>query len=99
MNRKHASDEAQQTGNKILDEELQNMYHCVNAMVFDSGSHKSRHSTVGIVVQLTKNLYPLPVVIEENIQTIAEYASFISRTICGLHHKGVIVPSVSIDGL
>ncbi|KAA6404096.1 MAG: hypothetical protein EZS28_000373 [Streblomastix strix] len=68
-------------------------------MVFDSGSHKSRHSTVGIVVSPSENLQPLPVAIEENIQTTAEFASFISRTICGFHHKGVIVPSVTIDGL
>ncbi|KAA6359675.1 MAG: hypothetical protein EZS28_044798 [Streblomastix strix] len=68
-------------------------------MVFDSGSHKSRHSTVGIVVSPTENFQPLPVAIQINIQTAAECASSISRTICGLHHKGVIVPSVTIDGL
>ncbi|KAA6381118.1 MAG: hypothetical protein EZS28_023358 [Streblomastix strix] len=99
MNRKQASNETLQTGNKILDEELQKRKDCVNAMVFDLGYHKSRHSTVGIVVSPTENFQPLPVTIEENIQTTAEYASFISRTICGLHHKGVIVSSVTIDGL
>ncbi|KAA6380531.1 MAG: hypothetical protein EZS28_023943 [Streblomastix strix] len=99
MIRKQASDETQQTVNKILDWESQKRQDCVSAMVFDSGSHKSRHSTVGIVVSPSENLQPLPVAIEENIQTTAEYASFISRAICGLHHKGVIVPSVTIDGL
>ncbi|KAA6392829.1 MAG: hypothetical protein EZS28_011644 [Streblomastix strix] len=99
MNRKQASDETQQTGDKILDEELQKRQDCVNAMVFDSGSHKSRHSAVGIVVSPTENLQPLPIAIEKKTQTTAEYASFISRTICGHHHKGVIVPSVTIDGL
>ncbi|KAA6361233.1 MAG: hypothetical protein EZS28_043240 [Streblomastix strix] len=68
-------------------------------MIFDSGSHKSRHSTVGIVVSPSENLQPLPVAIEENIRTTTEYASFLSRTICGLHLKGFIVPSVTIDGL
>ncbi|KAA6363026.1 MAG: hypothetical protein EZS28_041448 [Streblomastix strix] len=68
-------------------------------MVFDSGSHKSRHGKVGVVVSPSDNLQPLPVAIEENIQTTAEYASFILRTICRLHHQGVIVPSVTIDRL
>ncbi|KAA6396866.1 MAG: hypothetical protein EZS28_007604 [Streblomastix strix] len=99
MNRKQASDETQQIGTKILDEELQKWQYCINAMIIDSGSHKSGHSTVGIVVQPIENFQPFLEAIDENIQTTAEYASFFSRMIYGLHHKGIIVPSVTIDGI